>query len=288
MAQKLGIQKVLLVAAWESYWQEEALGRQEVELREIAEKGRSFLHSYLSDRADQVRPLGLDVESEVRIGPVAEEVLAAASKHTADLIIIATHGRDGLARLRLGSVADKVVRHAECPTLVIGPNVQAGLAPYALRRILVPLDGSTLAEEALPVATWIAKANGAEVDIVRSVSLVVPGDGVYDGMDYSLDLLTAIENGARDYLAGVVERLRGDVPIRAELLRGAPGIQILEYLKSAPSELVVIASHGRAGIIRTALGSVADRMLHGPAPVLILRPEQADGRLVQAASRGVE
>ena len=281
LSQKLGVNKVVLVATWESLWQEQSLGRRDSELQEVAEKGRSYLHSYLAAQAERVRPFGFQVEVDVRVGRAAEEVLSAASNTGADLIIIATHGRDGIARWRLGSVADKIVRHADCPTIVVGPNVNKELEPYSLRRILVPLDGTPLAEEALPVATWIAQANGAEFDLVRVVSL--PGAGIYDGMGYSVDLLTDIEDAARAYLAEVAARLEKRVAVRTELLLGDAGDQLLAHMKETPSELVVVASHGRAGLVRTALGSVADRMLHGPAPVLILRPEQVNGRFVQAA-----
>ena len=67
------------------------------------------------------------------------------------------------------------------------------------------------------------------------------------------------------------------------MLLGAAGDQLLAHMKDSPAQLVVLASHGRSGVIRTALGSVADRMLHGPAPVLVLRPEQTKSRIVEAA-----
>jgi nucleotide-binding universal stress UspA family protein len=152
-----------------------------------------------------------------------------------------------------------------------------------LRRILVPLDGSPLAEEALPVATWIARTYGAELDLVRVVSVVVPGAGIYNGMIYSADLLTDIQNAARDYLARKAQEIEGQVAVRTELLLGYAPDQLLAHLTDIPSELVIVASHGRSGLIRAALGSVADRMLHGPAPVLVLRPEQVKSRFVEAA-----
>jgi nucleotide-binding universal stress UspA family protein len=138
------------------------------------------------------------------------------------------------------------------------------------------------------VSTWLARTTGAELDLVRVVSLVIPGGGIYDGMGYSPDLLTDIEDAARSYLAGVAERLKGKVTVRTELLLGAAADQLLAHMTDTPAELVVLASHGRSGVIRTALGSVADRMLHGPAPALILRPEQAQSRFVEAARSAVE
>ncbi|MPZ50199.1 MAG: hypothetical protein GEU75_13035 [Dehalococcoidia bacterium] len=282
LIRKLGFDKVVLVGVWEGLWQGDNLGRADAELNELAEKGRAYLQAYLEEQARGVRPLGLEVDVDVRVGRAAEQLLEAANQ--TDLILIATHGRDGIARWRLGSVADQVVRHANCPTLVIGPNVQIDLAPYAVQRILVPLDGSALAEEALPVATWLAQTTGAELDLVRVVSLVIPGNGIYDGMGYSVDLLTDIEDAARAYLAGVAEKLKDKVvTVRTEMLLGAAGDQLLAHMKDSPAHLAVLASHGRSGVIRAALGSVADRMLHGPAPVLVLRPEQVKSKIMEAA-----
>jgi nucleotide-binding universal stress UspA family protein len=195
------------------------------------------------------------------------------------MIVIATHGRDGLARFRLGSVADKVVRHAECPTLVIGPNVKIELAPYRVQRILAPLDGTELAEKAVPIASWVARAVDAELNLVRVVSVLMPE---YE-LGYSIDVLGEIEQAAREYLAKMVQKLGPSVRTRADVLVGAPDVQLLEHMKQTPADLVILASHGRAGILRTALGSVADRMLHGPAPVLVLRPEQVSSRLLDVA-----
>jgi len=281
LIQKLGFDRVVLVTVWESLWPSESLGRGNTELKELEEKARAYLHAYLGTQADRVKRLGFSVETDLRVGRPADEVLHAASQISADLIIIATHGREGIARWRLGSIADKVVRHAESPTLVIGPNVKIDLAPYSLRRILVPLDGSTLAEEALPVATWMARTAGAELDLARVVSLIVPDFE----LSYSVDILTEVENAARSYLARVAGTLSGKVQTRTELLIGTAAEQLLAHMKEAPAELVVMASHGRSGVIRAALGSVADRMLHGPAPVLVLRPEQTKSGLVEAAAQ---
>jgi nucleotide-binding universal stress UspA family protein len=286
LVRRLGFDRVLLMGVWEGLWQGERLGRVDAELKELAERGRAYLDAYLEQQAERARPLGVQVETEVRIGRAADQILEAASN--VDLILIATHGRDGMTRWRLGSVADHVVRHAQCPTLVIGPNVQIELAPYAVNRILVPLDGSALAEEALPVATWLAQATDAELDLVRVVSLVIPGNGIYDGMGYSVDLLTEIEDAARAYLTGVAERLKSKVALRSELMLGDAGDQLLAHMKDTPAQLVVLASHGRSGVVRAALGSVADQMLHGPAPVLILRPELVKGGIMAAARSASE
>ena len=284
LAKEMGVDNVHLVSVWESAWEEKEhpQGRKEGEWHEVAEKGRNFLDAYLNERADQVRAMGFETRGVVRIGKPADEVVAYAESAAADLLIIATHGRSGIARWRLGSVADVIVRHSPCPALVVGPNVEVELAPYSLKRILVPLDGSALAETALPIAAWIARLTGAEVDLVRSISLApVAYDDSMGGV-YPIDLLTAMEDAARIYL----DRMAGVVggTVRTSLLIGGAGDQILEYLKESPADLVIMAAHGRAGVKRLVLGSVTDRVLHGPAPVLVLRPEpDVKSRLTEAA-----
>ncbi len=280
----LGFDSVQLVSVWEAAWEEKEAGsHDERELGEVAEKGRSYLEAYLSEQAEKVRSLGFAVATSVRIGQPAEETAAAAEEAHADLILIATHGRTGSARWRLGSVADKIVRHAAFPTLVIGPNVEVSLAPFKLDRILIPLDGSALSEEVLSLSTFIADRTGAGLDLVRSVSLApVAYDesmGIYPG-----DMITAMEDAARAYL----ERKRGELgekrDVKTSLLIGAPGEQLLLFLKENPAGLVVMASHGRGGFVRAALGSVTDRVLHGPSPVLVIRPEdEVKGGLAAAA-----
>ena len=279
----LGFDKVRLVSVWENLWEErESLpGRPASELEEVAEKGRTYLNAYLDQRSQDARALGFDAETVVSVGRAAEAVIEAAEG--VDVILIATHGRTGIARWRLGSVADKIIRDAPCPTLVIGPNVDVELAPYTLKRILVPLDGSEMAEQALPIAEWIAGLFDAEIDLIRVVSLTPiaydPGMGMYP-----VDLLSAIEDAARAYLKRKADALRPKHKVGTAMLLGAAGEQVLAYLKENPAGLVVMTTHGRGGIVRAALGSVADRVLHGPSPVLLFRPEdQPKGRLLAAA-----
>jgi nucleotide-binding universal stress UspA family protein len=280
----LGFEKVRLVSVWEGHGEHHAVlpGRREDELREIGEKGRGLVAAYLKGHVERVESAGLEAQTEVRSGRAADEVLAASEADT-DLVLIATHGRSGVARWRLGSVADKIIRDENCPTLVIGPNVREELKPYVLKRILVPVDGSPLAEEALPLAGWIAGRVNAEIDLVRTVSLTSvaydPSLGIYP-----VDLVEALEDAAKDYLTQAAARFTGR-QVSTALRIGSPSEQLLQHMEERPAGLVVMASHGRAGVLRAALGSVADRVLHGPAPVLILRPgDEAGSRLLAQAA----
>jgi nucleotide-binding universal stress UspA family protein len=274
----LGVEDIRLVSVWESAWEEsEADGKQQ-EFGETTEKGRAYLEAYLKQQSEKLTKDGFKVEQEVRVGRASDEVLEACEG--VDLALIATHGRTGVARWWLGSVADHVIREAGCPVLVIGPNVSQELAP-GVKRILLPLDGSPEAEEALPVATWIAGLTGAELDVVRSLSLTPvaydPGMGVY-----SADLIDSMEEAVRSYLAEINTRLQGKKATTTMRI-GSPGEMLYQHLEERPADLIVMTSHGRSGVKRAALGSVTDRLLHGPTPVLVIRAGETDGNLVKTA-----
>jgi nucleotide-binding universal stress UspA family protein len=275
----LGVDGLRLVSVWESAWEESETDGQQQQFGETTEKGRAYLEAYLKQQADKLqKENGFQVEHEVRVGRASEEVLEACGG--IDLVLIATHGRTGVARWWLGSVADVVIREAACPALVIGPNVSQELAPD-VKRIMLPLDGSAEAEEALPVATWIAGLTGAELDVVRTLSLTPvaydPGMGVY-----SADLIDSMEDAVRSYLAEINTRLAGKKATTTMRI-GSPGEMLYQHLEERPADLVVMTSHGRSGVRRAALGSVTDRLLHGPAPVLVIRAGEGDGNLAKTA-----
>src|SRR5690606_680443 len=139
LVRQLGIDRIRLVSVWESADDEDDSGKKK-ELSEAAQKGKAYLEAYLEQQAEEVKAKGFEVETVVQIGRPADEILE--STHDVDMIVIATHGRTGIARWWLGSVADEVIKEFACPTLVIGPNVEADLVHYEVNRILIHLDGS--------------------------------------------------------------------------------------------------------------------------------------------------
>jgi nucleotide-binding universal stress UspA family protein len=273
-----GVTRVRLVSVGEVAWEDPG-GRASEPLRETIEKSRAGLEAYLKGQSEGVAAIGLETTFVVRVGRAAEEILDEAEAVGADLICIATHGRSGIERFRLGSVADRVVRGAHCPTLVIGPNVRVRLEPYQVRRILVPLDGSDIGEAALAVADLFARKAGAGLDLVRVVS--TPAMAMEPAGAYSIDLLESMQEAAELYLERVAKGLRA-TPIRTASFMGTIAEELLRYLETNPAELVVMGSHGRGGVARWLLGSVADRLLHGPSPVLVIRPG-AESRLLNDA-----
>ena len=282
LVRQLGIDRVRLVSVWESADEPDEDHKQE--LNEVTERGRAYLEAYLEQQAEEVAARGFEVETVVQIGHPADEILE--STHDVDIIVIATHGRSGIARWWLGSVADHIVKESACPCLVIGPNVETDLEHYEVNRILLPLDGSENAETAIPLAAFIADKTGAVIDVVRAMSLTAVS---YDpGMSmYSADLVTSMEDSVKAYLQSVADRLK-DRKVETTMLMGGPGEMLLEHLKEKPTNLVVSTTHGRTGVKRAALGSTTDRLLHGTAPVLIFRPgDQEPGDIVDLARSAV-
>lgn len=282
LVRALGIDRVRLVSVWDSA--DDADDDHRGELNEVTERGRAYLQAYLEQQAEEVEKRGFIAETVVGIGRPADEILEAT--HDVDVIVIATHGRSGIARWWLGSVADEVIKESACPCLVIGPNVETDLEHFEIKRLLLPLDGSENGEEAIPLAALIADKTGAEIEVVRAMSLTTVS---YDpGMSmYSAELVTSMEDSVRAYLQGVAERL-GDRKVKTTMLMGGPGEVILDHMKENPVNLVVSTTHGRTGVRRAALGSTTDRLLHGSAPVLIFKPGHHEpGDIVDLAREAV-
>lgn len=279
----LGFDALRLVSVWEENWEEVASGKED-ELAAVGERGQAYLDAYLNEKGAAATTAGFAVETVVKVGKAADEVLEQTSEGI-DLAVIATHGRTGMRRWRLGSVADKLSRETPCPDLVIGPNVEVEIDNYSVKRIVVALDGSELSEEALPIAAWIADKTGASLDLIRAVSLTPMAMDPSLGL-YPVDLISSVEDAAKEYLAQKAHALQdgGKRTVTASILLGSPGEQLLEYLEKDPPSLVIMATRGHSGLARMALGSVTDQVLHGPSPVLVLRPEEEkSSRLVAEA-----
>jgi nucleotide-binding universal stress UspA family protein len=212
-------------------------------------------------------------------GGAADAILNTARPDQVAAIAVATHGRGGLRRLALGSVADHLVRHLEVPVLLVRP-AEDGATPAcasAPNQILVPLDGSPLAEEVLGPAADLARLWGSELTLLRVVQPVVfYGDELLGWpAPYDKELTASSRSQAEDYVRDIAERLRG------EGLR-ASGVAVVGWgaadaiLKTArPDQVaaIAVATHGRGGLRRLALGSVADKLIRAAdVPVLVRRP----------------
>jgi nucleotide-binding universal stress UspA family protein len=250
------------------------IGTSYSEWQEVQSEHASRMQAYLHDQAERLTAFGVSVEGDVLHGHAAQAIMADAESFGADMIIIATHGRSGFERWRFGGVADKVIRAATCNTLVIGPRVALGTDAQPIRSILLPLDGSELAEQALPVAEGIGKALGARLHLARVVPYPISIQEIEAGsavQNHFKKLLT----GAEEYLLEVSKRRRL-ADAEKSVAAGPPAAALSDYISQQSIGLVVMTSHGRGGLMRAALGSTADRLIGGDAPVLVVRPAQSE------------
>lgn len=271
----------------------EPLGEARVRLLSVAESDRSLpveeenrrerlTGQYLDGvkaRIDSSE--GLSVECVRRTGTPYVEILDEADSQDVNLILMTTHGRTASEPERLGGVADKVVRGASCPTLLVGPHASV---PLQIQRITVPLDGSGLAAEALPVAKALAERLSCGLRLVRAVHYPPIDPDSVGGL--AADVIGSMERVAELYLSEAKLELETDRPVETAVLSGPPVEALMSDVREHPPELVVMTSHGHTGFIRWALGSVTDRLIRGPVPVLVLRPFDEVGDRLKPLTEG--
>ncbi len=242
---------------------------------EDQERERNLLGSYLSEIAsDLEKHLGARVHTETLRGAAATRLLEQAESVSPDVMIISTHGRSGLARWQRGAVADKVIRGAKCPVLVVGPKAMErgqwleaeAIPPF--KKILVPLDGSQRSEEALPAAMRFAEQFDAQVHLLQ-VAPYVPLASAF--WETPVVVTKEVEAASKQYLTEVAEKLGKPANLSIHVTLGAPAHEIDTFIQQNTIDLVVLTSHGRSGLARAALGSVTDRVIGAGPPVLVVR-----------------
>jgi len=239
--------------------------------------------AYLVQVAERLRAAGVAVES--RVVPVAGDGVAptiakVAREVQADLIALATHGRGGLRGLLFGRIAQQVLQLARRPVLVV--RARRGMpAEYRCQRILVPLDGTTEAEAALPVAWALAEQVGARVQLVRvvptleTVSVRERAPVVFLPAT-SGALLDLEAREADDYLTRLLASRPAGVVAEGVVRRGDVIAELAAASRDA--DLVVMTTHGKAGLEGWLSGSVAARLLERlEAPLLLIPAERKDG-----------
>jgi nucleotide-binding universal stress UspA family protein len=233
---------------------------------------------YLLSMAEQWLPGRKGVRAEVTFGDPSEELLGLAERHHADLIVMASHGRGALGRLRFGSVADRVSRSSPVPVLIVrAVEGDVELKRGRIGRFIVALDGSERAEQALPVVRSIAQRTGDAVHLVTVVPSAdvlvapVPWMGPPVVPQNAGETIVAIERESSDRLAEISAEL-ADAGIETtwSVAVGKPFDEIDRLAN--PQDVIVLTSHGRSGLERWALGSLAEKLVRNArALVLIVR-----------------
>lgn len=208
-------------------------------------------------------------------GYVTEALERHAREIGADLIVMTTHGRTGVSRAWLGSVADSLIRHSSFPLLVIRPLDDGAFPTPAFLHFLVPLDGSPVGETILEPAVALGKAVGARFTLLHVVSPHVTVGARVSPLPSGR--LEEKMTKARTYLDGMVDRLAGEgVEARGKIeSHFAPARAILNTANEEKVDLIALATHGYTGVRRTLLGSVADKVLRGARwPLILKRPPE--------------
>jgi nucleotide-binding universal stress UspA family protein len=229
------------------------------------------LAQQLNVTASGLNARGFSAQALVVIGDPADEILAAADAADVALVVMATHGRGGLQRMIVGSVADKVMRMGTRPVLLVRPQEKPATDPIALRQVMVPLDGSPLAERALPLAADISRATGATLLLVRVEPFVSAGTASYEAVPDITQFDDEVVTAAEAYLHRVATELPQGVHCETFVLRGFTAASLIEFAEKEGVDLVVMSTHGRGGLRRLAMGSTADRMVRAGTPTLLVR-----------------
>ncbi len=226
-------------------------------IREDAARG-------LEDAVTRARGLGANKPAGLLLEGVPWTRIAEAAEGY-DLVVVGTHGRTGLTHVLLGSVAEKIVRHAHCSVLV----VPQGGPLRTFKKVVCPVDFSEPSKVALRRACELVVPDGGTLTVVHVIELPV----AYRGQ-IPLDFAGEIDRLAREKLdEWVAEAGKWTKATVTPVVRlGTPGAQVLHLIGEEPCDLVVVGSHGRTGIKRALLGSVAEKLArHAGCPVYVAR-----------------
>ncbi len=249
-------------------------------LQEVEERSGATIREYLHRVESRLKNEGVNVDIAIQTGNVPRTIVKYAEDGHCDLVAIATRGRSGIARWMMGSVADHVLQSTSTPLLLIKPEDQdKEWSTAAIASLLVPLDGSPLAESVIPFIEELALKSSVEVVLIQTLPTM---SQLYLGIEpqaFPTDVMQAVEESATTYLTGLVERLKAKgIRARWESPMGDPGAAVVDFAKKLEDSIVVMSTRGRTGFSRWILGSVADKVVRGAAgPVLLMRPRQETG-----------
>ena len=241
--------------------------------RQVAEAERS-----LARVATELAGAELRVSTQVRHGAAAEEIVGATREQHGDAVVMATHGRSGLPRALLGSVAERVVASSPVPVLLVRPG---GQRMTRLETLLVPVDGTPGGALALSAAIGLARAAGARI-VLLEVAVPVPlwlfasegGALLAANVDPSWD--TQAQEAAATYVGGLARRI-GQTGLEAEGRAeiGDPTAVVAATADQVGADLVVMSTHALTGPARAVLGSVAGGVVRTAGrPVLLIRRDR--------------
>jgi nucleotide-binding universal stress UspA family protein len=243
---------------------------------QLLQRDRNYLAAVVKRLTET---MAVAVTSAVLVGPVAPAIEEYARARGIDLVVMTTHGRGAFSRFWLGSVADDLVRRLSMPVLLVRPDEKAAAidAEVGFHQVIVPLDGTALAEQVLEPAVALAGTTGVQYVLLRVVTPVVQSaydPGAFGIAPLALPTVEELRREGEAYLEAVAGRLRphGLRVETAVAVHTQPAVGILEAAQNCGGDLIALETHGRKGVARFFLGSVADKVVRGATvPVLVHR-----------------
>ena len=250
------------------------------------QRARSRVEGFALQRADEVK----HIETRVEEGRAGEQICRLAQDIHADLTVMCMRGEGGTSDTGMGQTAQAVVDHAPCSVLLIPASAKQE-RHVRYRRVVVPLDGSSSAESALPLALRVTKAESAELLLLHAVptpELTEIGPPEPEDSELRARVQRRNERVAQTYLSCVSTRMSCKTPsIRTLLLQHGDSRHLLvRAMEDENVDLIVMASHGHSAHTDVAFGSVASHLLtHASAPILLVRNHSRPSRVRNASQR---
>jgi nucleotide-binding universal stress UspA family protein len=258
-----------------------AEGRQLYTSLELAtlKSGKAYLRTFTNQLKEQTS--SLEITSTTLTGPVASTLRLYIHESRTELVVMTSRGQGGLRRLWLGSVADATIRRSSVPVLLVRPEENPSPRPVLenLRQILVPLDGSALAQSILDPAIELATLSGAElmlVEVIQPLAATLEGQSSAPSR-FDAELTNLRRKEAADYLKDLAEGClkRGVKATYSVPLGTNVADTLVELSESSMVGMIALATHGRSGVKRLVLGSVADKVVRAShRPILVYRPQR--------------
>ncbi len=226
---------------------------------QFLEKAEKAAWSHLESVKTRARSEGVDCAIAVHEGEDSYHLIVdEAAKFKASMIVMGRRGRKGFKRLMMGSTTARVIGHAPCNVLVVPRAAQVGF-----KSLLVSTDGSKYSAAAASEAIGIAKRNSSSLTVVAVVpaELVAPTD--IEFVMTQRDLIAEKEMHEAEKNAKAVKEaaVKEGVPVKAFVMTGKPADAIIESAKENKSDFIILGSHGRTGLEKLLMGSVAERVI---------------------------
>lgn len=287
---------VRVVNPMNEYWTSGALLADATMPQTLIDAEISEASKYLVRITESYDFADVTLETAVLFGPVASTILMTATEHKADMIVMCSHGYTGMRRWVMGSITEKVARHSSLPVFILRegyvlPTSHATGETTPAVRTLVPLDGSPYAKTALVPAAYLTAAfagkQQGELHLLRVVAPVDEPDDVLEetkivhkASKYLQATIGHIEEGLVAAPASNLKLTLGwsvavDTDVAAAIVHVAEQGDAAGTASKQPFDMVVMATHGRGGLQRWAMGSVTERVLNTTRlPLLVVRPHE--------------